>query len=72
VDLCQEAADKIERAIREQPARLSEDVDEAECAVTRLRDELIDRLRGEPAADTSARAALLRDLLESDQLGDLT
>ena len=54
-DLCREAAAKLERARREQPARLSEDVDEAERAVAQLRDELIDRLRSERAPDRSAR-----------------
>lgn len=44
-DLCQQAIALIERAQHEQPSELSEDVDEAERTVVRLRDQLIERLR---------------------------
>lgn len=55
VELYQEAIELIERAKQVQPRHLSEDVDAAERAVVRLRDELIERLRSERAPDTAAR-----------------
>jgi hypothetical protein len=51
-DLCREAIARLKQARQEQPRHLSEDVDEAERAIVRLRDELIDRLRREGAART--------------------
>lgn len=54
--LCREAIELIERARQEHPRQLSEDVDEAERAVVRLRDELIDRLRA--AAQPGALASI--------------
>ena len=51
-DLCREAIARLEQARQEQPRHLSEDVDEAERAIARLRDELIDRLRREGATRT--------------------
>jgi hypothetical protein len=59
-ELCREAIAKLDRARQEQPADLSEDVDEAERAAVQLRDQLIEQLRqgGAPAELAGTREAL--------------
>jgi len=53
--LCRKAIELIEQAQQEQPRRLSEDVDESERAVVRLRDRLIGHLREDSASNGGAR-----------------
>jgi gamma-glutamyl phosphate reductase len=54
-ELRQEAIRLLNDALQRPPAELKAEVDVAETAIARLRDELIDRLR---AGDTSVRPAL--------------
>ena len=62
VDLCRKALALIEQAQQEQPRHLSEDVDQSERALVRLRDRLIDHVRRESAAGPEShwREALKR------------
>src|SRR5205085_6232029 len=59
--LCQEAIRELDEGVKLPPLQLTEEVDVAEQAVVRLRDELIHRLRAEPDSGHAAqwRAGLL-------------
>lgn len=59
---CQAAIEALERALGQPPGEVPEEVDVAERAVVRLRDELIERLRRQTDAEAapSWRAALGR------------
>lgn len=53
--LCREALAALDRAVGPSPGEFKKQVDEAERATVRVRDELIGQLRGEPTRDQGRR-----------------
>jgi hypothetical protein len=54
-ELCDGAVEALDRALRDQPDRLYDDVAEAVRCLVRFRDEMIERQRSDPDAETGGR-----------------